>query len=348
MYLWFINLFHLLFYQPSRFLAVFPELCIMETRFYPGLFTSMSPGKRPFPLFSVVYSEHGSKENALHRGREERRTEMIGAIVGDIVGSVYEWNNIKTKDFPLFREDCFFTDDTIMTCAVAEAIMEGGTRDAFIDAMKKYGRMYPDAGYGGRFGAWLRSDSREPYNSFGNGSAMRVSPCAWVMDCGFCARTGMWPTVGRNRATLSAQVTHDHPEGVKGAAAVADAIFMCRYHFGGWHGEYERPSATSPSSARSTSGNTSSGNIAMTCPGRWTRSGRAISSTRPARKPFPRPSSPFWRAGTSRMPSATPSPWAATATPWPPSQEASPRRHTESPIGLRKRPSPIWTFPCWM
>ena len=148
---------------------------------------------------------------------------MIGAIVGDIVGSVYEWNNIKTKNFPLFREDCFFTDDTVMTCAVAEAIMEGGTRDAFIDAMKKYGRMYPDAGYGGRFGAWLRSDSREPYNSFGNGSAMRVSPCAWVMDCGFCARTGMWPIVGRNRAALSAQVTHDHPEGVKGAAAVADA-----------------------------------------------------------------------------------------------------------------------------
>ena len=171
---------------------------------------------------------------------------MIGAIVGDIVGSVYEWNNIKTKDFPLFREDCFFTDDTIMTCAVAEAIMEGGTQDAFIDAMKKYGRMYPDAGYGGRFGAWLRSDSREPYNSFGNGSAMRVSPCAWVMDCGFCARTGMWPTVGRNRATLSAQVTHDHPEGVKGAAAVADAIFMCRYHFGGWHGEYERPISDQP------------------------------------------------------------------------------------------------------
>ena len=82
--------------------------------------------------------------------------------------------------------------------------------------------------------------------------------------------------------------------------------------------------------------------------GRWTRSGRAISSTRPARKPFPRPSSPFWRAGTSRTPSATPSPWAATATPWPPSQEASPRRHTVFPIGLRKRPSPIWTPPCWM
>ena len=166
---------------------------------------------------------------------------MIGAIVGDIVGSVYEWNNIKTKDFPLFREDCFFTDDTVMTCAVAEAVMRGGTRDDFIDAMKQYGRMYPDAGYGGRFGAWLLSDTREPYNSFGNGSAMRVSPCAWVMDCGFCARTGMWPSVGGKRAILSAQVTHDHPEGIKGAAAVTDAIFLCRYYFGGWCGDYEHP-----------------------------------------------------------------------------------------------------------
>ena len=79
---------------------------------------------------------------------------MLGAIVGDIVGSVYEWNNIKTKDFPLFRDDCFFTDDTVMTCAVAEAVMNGGRRDDFIDAMKKYGRMYPDAGYGGRFRVW--------------------------------------------------------------------------------------------------------------------------------------------------------------------------------------------------
>ena len=104
---------------------------------------------------------------------------MLGAIIGDIVGSVYEWNNIKTKDFPLFREDCFFTDDTVMTCAVAEAIMNGGQKDDFIDAMKKYGRMYPNADYGARFNAWLNSDNREHYNSFGNGSAMRVSPCAW-------------------------------------------------------------------------------------------------------------------------------------------------------------------------
>ncbi|VSP66025.1 hydrolase [Streptococcus pneumoniae] len=99
---------------------------------------------------------------------------MLGAIIGDIVGSVYEWNNIKTKDFPLFRKDCFFTDDTVMTCAVAEAIMNGGQKDDFIDAMKKYGRMYPNADYGARFNAWLNSDNREPYNSFGNGSAMRI------------------------------------------------------------------------------------------------------------------------------------------------------------------------------
>ena len=157
---------------------------------------------------------------------------MLGAIVGDIVGSVYEWGNIKTKDFPLFREDCFFTDDTVMTCAVAEAIMNGGQKDDFIDAMKKYGRMYPDAGYGARFDAWIHSNDRAPYNSFGNGSAMRVSPCAWTMDCSFCARTGAWPT-SRALARLSAEVTHNHPEGVKGAMATSDAIFMCRYYLGG-------------------------------------------------------------------------------------------------------------------
>jgi len=160
---------------------------------------------------------------------------MLGAIIGDIVGSVYEWNNIKTKHFSLFGDKCFFTDDTVMTIAVADAIMNGGERDDFIDAYKKWGRRYPDSGYGGRFGSWIFSDDREPYNSWGNGSAMRVSPCAWVMDCGFCARTGMWPSNGRNRAKLSAEVTHNHPEGIKGALAVTDAIFMLRYYVGGYH-----------------------------------------------------------------------------------------------------------------
>mgnify|MGYP000958017983 FL=1 len=174
---------------------------------------------------------------------------MLGAIIGDIVGSVYEWNNIKTKDFPLFREDCFFTDDTVMTCAVAEAIMNGGQKDDFIDSMKKYGRMYPDAGYGARFDAWIHSNDRSPYNSFGNGSAMRVSPCAWVMDCGFCARTGMTPST-RELARLSAEVTHNHPEGIKGAMATTDAIFLCRYYFGGYCGDYEQPINGNPTECK--------------------------------------------------------------------------------------------------
>lgn len=171
---------------------------------------------------------------------------MFGAIVGDIVGSVYEWNNIKTKDFPLFRDDCHFTDDTVMTCAVAEGIMNGGSADDFIDAMKKYGRMFPNAGYGGRFRKWLFSEDRNPYNSYGNGSAMRVSPCAWMMSCGFFARTGMWPSNGREGAKRSAEVTHNHPEGIKGALAVTDAIFMCRYYFGGFFGDYEAPIDDNP------------------------------------------------------------------------------------------------------
>jgi ADP-ribosylglycohydrolase len=166
---------------------------------------------------------------------------MLGAIIGDIVGSVYEWHNIKTKDFPLFRDDCFFTDDTVMTIAVADAIMQGGKTDDFIDSMKKWGRKYPDAGYGGRFGSWLFSDNREPYNSWGNGSAMRVSPCAWKMDCGFRARTGVWPSNGRERAKLSAEVTHNHPEGIKGALAVTDAIFMCRFYAGGYGDDIGNP-----------------------------------------------------------------------------------------------------------
>lgn len=169
---------------------------------------------------------------------------MLGAIIGDIVGSVYEFDNIKTKEFELFKPSCRFTDDTVMTCAVADAIMNGGSESDFIRSMKKYGRMYPHAGYGGRFRIWLRSMDTESYNSFGNGSAMRVSPCAWVMDCGFCARTGMWPN--RDLARLSASVTHNHPEGIKGALAACDAIFMARFYFGGWNIEYSNPIDSDP------------------------------------------------------------------------------------------------------
>ena len=169
---------------------------------------------------------------------------MLGAIIGDIVGSVYELNSIKTKYFELFKPNCQFTDDTVMTCAVADAIMNGGSEANLISSMKKYGRMYPHAGYGGNFRAGLRSSDSEPYNSFGNSSAMRVSPCAWVMDCVFCARTGMWPS--RDLARLSASVTHNHPEVIKGALAVCDAIFMARFYFCGCYIEYSNPIDSDP------------------------------------------------------------------------------------------------------
>ena len=144
---------------------------------------------------------------------------MYGAIVGDIIGSIYEWKNIKTKDFPLFDEKCCFTDDTVMTIAVAEALMNGGTSADYVAALKKYGNAYPRAGYGGGFRKWLGSDDAEPYMSWGNGSAMRVSPVAWWHD-----------TLEEVEAAAqcSAAVTHNHAEGIKGAQATAAAIFLAR------------------------------------------------------------------------------------------------------------------------
>ena len=145
--------------------------------------------------------------------------------MGDIIGNPYEFDRgSKSKDFPLFSKDSTITDDTVMTIAVAEAFMgtpddEAIIRQRLIDAMHKYGRMYPDAGYGGRFAVWLFLDGTEPYNSFGNGSAMRVSSVAWLYND--------LQTV-RAMARLSAEVTHNHPEGIKGAEATASAIFLAR------------------------------------------------------------------------------------------------------------------------
>lgn len=184
------------------------------------------------------------------RSKTKEVNSMLGAIVGDIVGSVYEWDNIKTKDFPLFRDDCAFTDDSVMTCAVAEAIMNGGKKDDFIAAFKQYGKMYPDVGYGDRFLMWLFSDDSEPYNSYGNGSAMRVSPCGWFGDCEEFTRTGIVPTKLRAIAELSAKITHNHPEGVKGAVATADAIFLTRYYFGGYHGKDEQAINDDPAACK--------------------------------------------------------------------------------------------------
>jgi ADP-ribosylglycohydrolase len=144
---------------------------------------------------------------------------MLGAIVGDVCGSAYEWDNLKTdrlSEIDLCQPACRFTDDTAMTVAVAEACLGDGD---YVSAFKKWGRRYPDAGYGGRFHHWLFSESCEPYNSYGNGSAMRVSPISWLFN-------SLEKTLAE--AKRSAEVTHNHPEGIKGAQATAAAIFWAR------------------------------------------------------------------------------------------------------------------------
>lgn len=142
---------------------------------------------------------------------------MLGAIIGDIAGSRFEFDNFRSTKFDLFGGNCCYTDDTIMTVAVADAILNGFP---FGEAMRRYGRMFPCpmGGYGGRFAQWLRSDNPQPYNSFGNGSAMRVSPCA------FLAKGNRERAL--SLATQSAMPTHNHPEGIKGAMAITDAILM--------------------------------------------------------------------------------------------------------------------------
>ena len=144
---------------------------------------------------------------------------MLGAIIGDIVGSVYEWNNHRSKEFELFDVNCDFTDDTVITLAIAEGLVNGGTPGDYTHAMQRLGRAYPGRGYGGRFLEWLHSEHPLPYNSFGNGSAMRVAPAAWAYDT--LAETEL-------AAKETALPTHNHPEGIKGAQATAAAIFMAR------------------------------------------------------------------------------------------------------------------------
>lgn len=153
---------------------------------------------------------------------------MIGAIIGDIVGSRFEFGNIKTKDFELFTSECAFTDDTVMSLAVAGAITESGgdiekLPEIAVRHMKWLGRKYPYAGYGGRFTRWLTSDDLYPYNSFGNGSAMRVSPC------GFAARS---LEEAKHLSYNVTYVTHNHYEGIKGAEAAAVAVFLAKSGYG--------------------------------------------------------------------------------------------------------------------
>jgi ADP-ribosylglycohydrolase len=141
---------------------------------------------------------------------------MLGAIAGDVIGSVYEWDNCKSKDFPLIGAGCFFTDDTVLTVAVAEAVLLGR---ATAPLLKDYYRRWPDAGYGGRFADWAEGPDMGPYNSWGNGAAMRISPVGFAFD-----------TLDEvlKQAAVHTAVTHNHPEGIKGAQATAAAIFLAR------------------------------------------------------------------------------------------------------------------------
>lgn len=158
---------------------------------------------------------------------------MYGAFIGDIIGSKYEFHNIKTKHFSLFSKGCDYTDDTIMTVAVAKAILLSraeqfekkgkgkGFQEFLVETMQDFGRRYPypKGAYGGRFAKWLREADPKPYGSYGNGSAMRVSPCA-------LAGVNLEESLALARA--SAAVTHNHPEGIKGAEAVAAAVFLAK------------------------------------------------------------------------------------------------------------------------
>ena len=146
---------------------------------------------------------------------------MLGAVFGDIVGSSYEWNNVKTKDFPLERSGTRYTDDSVMTLAVAKWLLEdpSHSESVLIRCMQKLGRGHIRAGYGGRFKEWLLSKDPQPYNSWGNGSAMRVSPVALFTNS---------LEEAMELARTTAIVTHNHPEGVKGALAVAESVFICR------------------------------------------------------------------------------------------------------------------------
>ncbi|GMH36722.1 hypothetical protein BSKO_04595 [Bryopsis sp. KO-2023] len=146
-----------------------------------------------------------------------RHVKMLGAVAGDVIGSVYEVRGIKRSDFaPLVHPQSRCTDDSILTLAVAEAVLK---QEDYGSAIQKYGRRYPHAGYGGSFKRWLAAENPQPYGSCGNGSAMRVSPIGWAFDD---------LDAVMEHAKLSAEVTHNHPEGIKGAQATALAIFLAR------------------------------------------------------------------------------------------------------------------------
>lgn len=141
---------------------------------------------------------------------------MLGAIIGDIVGSRFEFNNIKTAEFEFIHEKCEFTDDTVLTCALAESILDDIPYEVLLE---RYAKKYPHAGYGGNFVNWVHATRKLPYNSWGNGSAMRVSPVGWAYDD---------EATVLEKARESAEVTHNHPHGIRGAQSTALAILLAR------------------------------------------------------------------------------------------------------------------------
>ena len=149
---------------------------------------------------------------------------FLGAIVGDIVGSRFEFKNCKSKDFKLFTEFCFPTDDSIMTISIMDAVMKSKNdeelKENAVKSMRKIGQNYPNCGYGGRFANWMYAENPEPYNSYGNGAAMRVSPVAYI-------DTDLNGVISAAYAVTG--VTHNHPEGMRGAAIVAACIWAARH-----------------------------------------------------------------------------------------------------------------------
>lgn len=141
---------------------------------------------------------------------------VLGAIIGDVIGSVYEWNNIKNTDFPLFLEETTYTDDSVLTCATMDALLN---RQDYTFAYQSWSRQHPGRGYGGNYLRWIHEDNPKPYNSWGNGSAMRVSPVGWFFD-------SLEEVL--IEAERSASVTHNHTEGIKGARATAAVVFLAR------------------------------------------------------------------------------------------------------------------------
>lgn len=194
---------------------VFGYLDAMKVRSCMTLFNEVSDDDLFRKVLERYYSGLADEKTLAILGRLDIMF-LCGAIAGDIIGSVYEFRPFKGTTFPLFCDSSEFTDDTVMTVANADWLV---TRDSLLGVMQDYGNRYPHAGYGGMFRTWLREDEPKPYNSFGNGSAMRVSPVGWAFDT-------LEETL--EAAKLSAEVTHNHPEGIKGAQATAACIFLAR------------------------------------------------------------------------------------------------------------------------